>query len=863
MRRIIALIIFASSLLSCQKELPYTSLVVDEMTFSVDSVSTKGSVINSGNILSMMLFCHTAPSKFDGTSNANYMYKAESQFVAGNKWVTQSPSGDAISNTIWDGDNYHSFFAFAPYDIINHGTFSAQTTTGPPAFLYTVPDSPIDHKDLLCSSHIDAIHYYLTNKPVSLTFDHTLSKITFSANKGNYDAAYTTPDEVVIKSLLFSNIWNTATLNFKESPAGSGKYIGDWDYSTSGAKDNSMITSIINGGLKSHVLDNAMTNLTTLDGTLMSLPQSFIGNDDAVMTVVMDITKTVNGATTTNEYIKQFNLKTISSSGWSMGKSYHYKFTYNGDGVLPSSVEVTMTDWDEEVVDGDVSGTYLDVANIEYETDNSVKIYYSTNDPESIAWSDNNNGTITKAVGSDYLLYTPSSIGIDNVKITVGKLSRVVSIKSLGTDPSTVTPAPFAGNTYIGAFWKAMETQERLIDMNQEGVANWSAKVIWIDDRWNIDDIVLDTNYPASLPIATSPVDVASTLSSVSGTGTIKFRIGLNSIYTPTEEFPVRYAIVLVEADANKQFIYLRQGENPDYLMRKGDKNGSGASIVNDRAYARKISAYNLTAKAIKEDTAKGGSLATDNTQHPQLPSGESGEFVNYPTQGGAYWQHMLPSTGNLNANYARRAYHPTNLVGSLTSWLGGINTTEFWRDLQVGQKVSPENYVINDLSYNFGRINDGTISGYNRNGLISSSELRQSLWLNPISGSGNTNSDNLVSGYYADGFFDRNIIVASNTGAVKSTVLADTGNVAYAGRLFFNPITYASLFLPSCGYRTLDNGRLLLTGSAGGYWTSSARDAVNGWCFFSYTASVTSTPAGVYIASRSYGFAVRPIVSE
>ena len=866
MRRIIALVIFVSSFLSCHKEVQDTNLGVDGITFSVDSVLTRGSVINNINISSMMLFCHTAPSLFNETTIANYMYKAQSELVSG-KWITQPASGDAISNTAWDGDNYHSFFAFAPYDISNVGTLSAQTAVGPPTFSYTMPNSPIDHKDLLCSSHTNAIHYYLTSKPVNLTFAHALSKITFSANKTNYEQAGTIEEQVVVKSFTFSNIWDTATLTFKEAPVASGDYIGEWDYSDSGPKIQNVSTSIAKTSLNSHVLNNTMTNITAGDGAVMPLPQLFDAN--AILTVVMDITKSVAAGgtvtSTTHEYIKQFDLATIAPSGWVMGKSYNYKLTYNGDGALPSSVEVSMTDWNEEIVDGDVSGTYLDVANIEYETDNSVKIYYSTNDPENISWSDNNYGTITHTAGSDYLLYTPDAVGIDNIKITAGNLSRTVDLTSSGIDPTTVTPVPFIGNTYIGAFWKAADTQERLIDMNQENVISWTAKVIWIDDRWDIGDIVLDTDYPATFPIDdnTAPVNLTSTLSSISGTGDIKFRIGLKTTYTPTVAFPVRYALVLVESDANKQFIYLRQGENPDYLMRQGDKDGNGNDIANLRSFARKISAYNLTASDIKDGIATGGSLATDGAQHPRLTSNGLGVFVDYPTQGGAFWQHMTPSTGANFTNYARRAYHPTNSVAAISSWQGNLNFGEFWSSLQASQEVSPSNYLINNLSYNFGRVNDGTITGNNSAGSISGSEIRQSVWLNPSSGASTVNNSNLVSGYYADGFFDRKEIVDSDNGIAKSAVLPGTGNVAYAGRIFFNPITYASLFFPACGYRSYNNGQLLGSGSGGGYWTGTTRNAANGWCFYTYTISGASATAGQYLAARPYGFAIRPIVTE
>ncbi len=868
MSRIIALLIVVSSFFSCQKEIVESAPIPseDRITFSVDSVSTRGSVITSSNISSMVTFCYTSAGVFDPTLLPNHMYKAEVQYTAGNEWVIQSASGNAIANTTWDGGAYHSFFSIAPYEIIADGNsiFSSPTTSGSPTLDYQIPQNPLDHKDLLYSSRIDAIDYDISNRPVNLKFKHALSKISFSASKSDYEAPGAVVEQVTVKAFNFSNIWNAATFTFEEGV--SDEYIGVWDYTNSGPKVQDMETTIINGGINSNTLSSVMTNITTTNGVVMPLPQGFA--TEAVMTVVMDITKSVtidgNLTTVTNEYIKQFPLETVSPQGWEMGKSYHYKFMYNGDGNLPSSVEVVMTNWNEEIVDGDISGTYLDVVNKVYVASDNIKIYYNTNSTEPIAWSGNSSGTIT--AGAGYLEYDPHSVGIDNITITAGNLSRTINLTSLGVDPSTVTPNPFTGDTYVGAFWKASETQERLIDMKHNNTS-WTAKVLWIDGRWEPGDVVLDMNYPTTFPVNTvTPVDLTSTLGSVGGSGDIKFRIGLKSTYTPTSDYPARYALILVESGANKQFLYLRQGENPDYLMRQGESDENGNAVVNNRDYARQFAVYNLSALDLKNGTATGGTTATNSAQHPQLGASESAVFVDYPTQAGAYWQHMVqPSQFN---NYGRRAYHPVNpATGAVGSWGStGMAFTIYWNTLEATQKVSPSLPNLNGFSYNFRRPNDGTISGDNTAGAITASEMRQSLWVNPPSGGGVTNNDNITWGYYADGFFDRRTIGASEDASAypNSTVAQGSQDVAYIGSVFFNPTTHASLFLPASGFRLYTNGTLTRTGSGGGYWTSTTRNSPNGWCFYPHKNTTTNVyTAGQFPAARGYGFAIRAVVHE
>jgi hypothetical protein len=120
----------------------------------------------------------------------------------------------------------------------------------------------------------------------------------------------------------------------------------------------------------------------------------------------------------------------------------------------------------------------------------------------------------------------------------------------------------------------------------------------------------------------------------------------------------------------------------------------------------------------------------------------------------------------------------------------------------------------------------------FNQTGPVDGSEIRQSLWLNPqaTDSGGNTPSstDNVVFGYYADGFYDRSEVVRSGP-VGNGHVAIGTANVAFGGRLFFNPTTNASLFFPLGGSRQFNGTLSNSDTSTGYYWTSSAPYG-NGW---------------------------------
>jgi len=401
---------------------------------------------------------------------------------------------------------------------------------------------------------------------------------------------------------------------------------------------------------------------------------------------------------------------------------------------------------------------------------------------------------------------------------------RVVAYNSAGSATSNIATItgidffPTGGDNpniqmYAGAFWRANEKGERIIQfgigsgLNNDG--NWTVSVIWYDDKWdpdnaaNPDGIVLANSSLIALPVSgdaeSYPVTGSRVISgTVADGGTITFRIGLDKHFTKYDEnnFPARYAVLLLSYNkgAKRYKIFIRQGEGDDYLMRPGDP---GTTVnVGTRSYAVKFSPYNLRDQS--------GSTPNDWDNATPLGTG-GGRFTDYPTKAGYFFTFSYT-----------KAFAPDTPSGTINAW----NQTNY----------NQSSTVLWDPSW------DACPSGYRRpsdgvnntntfsKGAIAGSEIRQSLWVNPPTDT-LSNSDNSTWGYYADGYFDRMkpVISLGTTPTATSAVATGSVNVAYAGRLFFNPTTSASLFFPAAGYRFHQKGQLYNAGGRARYWTSSA----------------------------------------
>ena len=514
------------------------------------------------------------------------------------------------------------------------------------------------------------------------------------------------------------------------------------------------------------------------------------------------------------------------------------------------------------------------------------------------------------------------------------------------------------GSGYIGAFFRDDETGERIIT-GQQGVisgagerpedlgapAPWKATVEAgdfvvlssspsFDPHVGTDDPGNPEHYQV-LPDAYK----GEKGTYVEGRGRIYFRIGVkekNSGTTP------RYAKIKIERYGgrwgtgdnqvwyNTGYMYIRQGEEPDYIMRPGTADPISKGPLKDasRNYARKISPFNLTSPAY----FSGSNALYTPVDHKQA------KFVKYPTQAGAFFQWGLPKKAD--QSYFRLAYHPTALT--MDYWIRDIlffdESHKLFLPVWGDAPVPPE--TVYDYGYSevfescpegYHRPSDGSIDRISYNGPypnnidqdndpvivnaykeviktqivdysdeIAFSELRQSLFINPLSGDVGVNENiggydgsveaggikvdryqnfwidrndqveaqehiKFFIGFYADGFFDRRPIkMGPGEGNYPYGVSSENAQVAYFGILVFNESNNASVFFPSAGRRRNLNSTLEYAGQTGYYHTSSiaASSAEDPHAVWSMTLGKWPNP-GLMYQLPTFGQSIRCVKDE
>lgn len=419
-------------------------------------------------------------------------------------------------------------------------------------------------------------------------------------------------------------------------------------------------------------------------------------------------------------------------------------------------------------------------------------------------------------------------------------------VKVLASQTYKTETIAHSTRTYVGAFWRATQTGERLIRIpyasGNQGA--WTATVIkgadWIildtqdSDDGNIgwktgadESLVGDMNDPTNDAL----YQVSGSTTSVGGTqGTtsdsyIYFRIGLKSAHTPTHNAPARYGLVLLTYNnGNKvQRIWIRQGEDADYLLRNGVAADAydGSSL---RTLSVPYSVYNLTAAEFLDP------ITDENIE----VTAKGGKFVAYPSQAGAFWQYATPGI---------YAFSPVNPSSSGDAPMGFTMTRDdgYWGNSSSVDSSKKTGEIYETCPPGYRRPTDGSKTNTNRvevtNVNANNSEMAQSLLLNPTSGQTAITGTNLngIWGYYADGFFDRRKIgkqEAFSNAQDNAAVDMDKSTVAYRGILCYNSASAASIFFPAPGDRSV-NGCLSYTGNFGRYWSSSSSTNMNGWYLY------------------------------
>jgi hypothetical protein len=388
------------------------------------------------------------------------------------------------------------------------------------------------------------------------------------------------------------------------------------------------------------------------------------------------------------------------------------------------------------------------------------------------------------------------------IKVKAGNITKIINVTQEPglpvIHPDSVESKPLVPS-YVGAFWKKNQTGERVITIpvTSANAGYWSVQVYYYFNDFKQGDIQFSTTPSEDPNFGTdSPADMNSKDASyrvlygkeyatgkvADNGGNIFFRIGLESPWSGTTNNPARYAVVVIGYKNNNRFqaLYLRQGEDPDYLIYPGDDKYKYRTT----AYTKKFVPYNLTAPGMSD------------SDHTDVGKNQ-GVFVDYPSKAGA----LFKWTGGKGQE--RWAWHPTKPT------------------------ISSYDDTLTDGAWN--KDNETCPSGYRRPKAAklsaeTTSEFAMSLLFDPTT---NNNVKNSVWGYYADGFFDRRPVGTSNTGYRNTVVNNNSHNVAYIGRLFYNNITGssrrgASIFFPAPGGRDFNAGKLEFAGYYGFYVSAS-----------------------------------------
>ena len=554
---------------------------------------------------------------------------------------------------------------------------------------------------------------------------------------------------------------------------------------------------------------------------------------------------------------------------------------------MPLELNITASEWEKSDSEWNTNYRTLNVSQVEANiTDfNGVRISFWSNMPKvrvlpqayvgvsgsttaetnkvfnDLAITDGSNSTTRfsydPATGSGYmdiLVDTVDIIGTTTYRLILSAeeadgsntLQREIKIHvtQLGSRPGFQKWL----QSYVGVFHRNNEKGERVITGQHFTNYPWTATVVTGADFIELSstpslDPGIGTDNPGDpelFPVMPNQYKNENG-TTVSGKGRIYFRVGMKSVNTNGTP---RYGLIRVNYQGGLTYrtnleIYVRQGEDADYVWRPEDIVPASGIVGNDvlngrsRDAARKFSPYNLTAPAFKAD---------NDVTYQQLDI-NGGVFVDYPTQGGAYFQWGVNHNDATFDTYVRRAYHPTKSI-SLSDWFTkNFYAPPIW-DPPTGYayksdgEVCPEGYHRPSDGPTDVRAFNGPYYHANLSGTspdpegdysseIEYSNIRVSLLKIPLAGNGRGNDavatyppsrelDGTRMGFYADGFFDRRPMDSSS-----KTVSTNSAHKAFPGILYFNTGTYASLFLPSSG--RLNNRTAAFEGiNTGYYWSSS-----------------------------------------
>jgi len=357
---------------------------------------------------------------------------------------------------------------------------------------------------------------------------------------------------------------------------------------------------------------------------------------------------------------------------------------------------------------------------------------------------------------------------------------------------------PTPGNliTYVGAFWKHNQTGERLIRIARPTIdataadGAWTATVI-VGNNW----IVLDKEMTSDLNVGWR-TDVTPVESSVHSYENSSF----DAIHPVTGTSTSVNGILRTSGTGYQpgdEYIYFRIG-------LKGVHEGFPAVAAR---YGMVVLTYKNNTLVhriwIRQGEGDDNIVTGSSTKWSPYNLADNRNPVIYPSQAGYFYQWINSA-----------AFHPINPIS-----------------------VTPFGWVASGTTFNL-----GSVCPTNNTYFLPSGGNGGSSDLSALVALASTTATTPTWGYYADGWFDRRKIVgsagmfgqANSTVSYNSANVADpiNANVAYIGRLFYNPTTNASLFFPATGYRS---PALMYAGNWSDYWSQSQYSTDEAWHLFMY----------------------------
>ncbi|MFI3286005.1 MAG: fimbrillin family protein [Rikenellaceae bacterium] len=283
---LIAILVFLISCESSNVDNIYTSRENISFFISQDSNCTKGTPIDSVEMLSNIgVFATLTQGLYADAeiSEPNLMRNKLVEHV-GDKWVYKSPQ-----EWTTEPNELISFFAYAPFASDYNGITIVEESDKMPTIRYQVPQENTLQPDLMVAK--PAYNRVKDQGAVGLTFRHALAAISFSV-KGDASRKIT--------AVTLSNIVAAATLSLDSS---------DIDWGAPAKRSDQSYNLGIKEGSTAPGFGGVSSSITASNGYLMMIPQD-----------ITDVTIEVK----VEDEVESIDLNFESGSEWIAGAKYNY-----------------------------------------------------------------------------------------------------------------------------------------------------------------------------------------------------------------------------------------------------------------------------------------------------------------------------------------------------------------------------------------------------------------------------------------------------------------------------------------------------------------------------------------------------------